>query len=467
MTGQLGSRRRFLKSTTLVAAATIVPRHVLGGPGHVAPSDRVNVAVIGVGGRGRENTKELLALDDVRVVAVADPAERWDLSGFYYRGIAGRGPVCEVIDKHYQQRDAKFSCRQFVDYREMIAEHAGDFDAVLCATPDHLHAHVSLTAMRAGKHVYCEKPLTHNIAEARLVAKLAAETGLATQMGNQGHSTDDIRLTCELVRAGVIGAVKEVHAWVPATRWNPTLTKAPTQPQPIPQGLDWDLWCGPRTPVDYNAAYAPVAWRDFWKFGCGAMGDFGCHDLDSAVWALELGLPERIEMYPAGGSDPAMIPFGEVGYFDFAAQSDRPPVRITWYSGGLKPPRPDELPEGKQLPARGVLFVGDKGVITCEGAGGKPSVYPLELAESIKTPEPTILRSQGHHRDWIDAIKGGPAASSEFGYAAKLTEITLLGLVALRMGQPIRWDAPAMKASGLESADAIIHGEYRDGWKLS
>ncbi len=460
------SRRQFLKTSSLVAAATIVPRHVLGGPGHVAPSDRVNVAVVGVGGRGFQNTKELLKLDDVRVVAIADPAEQWDLSGFYYRGVAGRLPVSEAVEKHFQAKDAKFKCKQFVDYREMIAEQASEFDAVLCATPDHLHASVSLAALRAGKHVYCEKPLTHNIAEARLVARVAKESGLATQMGNQGHSTDDIRLTCELVRSHAIGEINAVHAWVPATRWNPTLKEAPIEPQPIPAGLNWDLWCGPRTPIPYHSAYAPVAWRDFWKFGCGAMGDFGCHDLDSAVWGLELGLPHTIEMRPAGGSDPAMIPFGEIGYFDFAREAGRSPVRITWYSGGLMPSRPNALPDGKQLPPRGVLFVGEKGVLVCGGAGGKPDIYPLELAESVTMPEPTIARSKGHHRDWIDAIKGGPAASSEFSYGAKLTEITLLGVLALRAKMPIQWDAATMSVRGNDQANEMVLGEYRAGWEL-
>ncbi len=461
------NRRKFIKSTSAVAAAMIVPRHVLGGPGYVAPSERVNVAVIGVGGRGFQNTKELMKLPDVRVVAVADPAERWDLSQFYYRGTAGRVPVADAIEQHYRQTDPNYTCQQHVDYREMIRDHGGDFDAVLCATPDHLHAHVSLTAMRAGKHVYCEKPLTHNIAEARLVAKVAKETGLATQMGNQGHSTDDIRLTCEIVRAGLIGNIQEVHAWVPATRWNRTVDKVPVEPQPMPAGLNWDLWCGPRTPVGFHEVYAPVTWRDFWQFGCGAMGDFGCHDLDSAVWGLELGLPERIEMFPAGGNDPAMIPFGEIGYFDFAAASGRGPVRITWYSGGLLPPRPDELPEQQSLPSRGVMFVGEKGILVCGGAGGKPDIYPLVLRESISLPEPTIARSKGHHRDWIDAIKGGPPASSEFGYASKLTEITMLGVLALRAREAIHWDADAMQVKGSDRANQLVHGEYRDGWTVA
>ncbi|MFK8110618.1 MAG: Gfo/Idh/MocA family protein [Rubripirellula sp.] len=468
----LRPRREFLKAATAVTVATIVPRHVLGGPNHVAPSDRVNVALVGAGGRGLQNAKELLKLDDVRVTVVADPAAHWDLKDYYYRGVAGREPTCDVIEKHSRKSDPKFKVRQVTDYRKLLADDAADIDAVLCATPDHLHAHVSLAAMRAGKHVYCEKPLTHNIAEARLVSSVARETGVATQLGNQGHSTDTMRLTVELVKAGAIGTVREVHAWVPATRWNPTLKSPPTDAQPIPAGLNWDLWCGPREPVGFHAAYAPVSWRDFWQFGCGAMGDFGCHDLDAAVWALDLEMPERVEMRAAGSTDPGMSPFGEVGYFDFAARGEQPPVRITWYSGGLRPPTPDQLNEGnsgkpQRLPARGTMFIGDKGVMVCGGAGGRPDLYPQGLRDSVPTPDETIARSNGHHRDWIDAIKGGPAASSEFQYGAKLTEITLLGLLALQTGKIIHWDAETMKATGAGEADKIIHGTYRDGWKLT
>jgi predicted dehydrogenase len=461
------SRRDVLKVGSAIAAATIVPRHVLGGPKHIAPSDRVNVALVGSGGRGLQNARELLKLNDVRISVVADPAEKWDLSNYYYRGVAGRLPTCDLIEKHYADNEPKFKCQQFEDYRKMLDVASSDVDAVLCATPDHLHALVSLAAMRAGKHVYCEKPLTHNIAEARLVAKVARESGVATQLGNQGHSKDTIRLTCELIRSGAIGDVHDVHAWVRTTRWNPTLQKPPSDARPVPKGLNWDLWCGPRKPPGFHEAYAPVSWRDFWQFGCGAMGDFGCHDLDSSVWALELDLPERIEMTPAGSSDPGMAPYGEIGYFDFAGKAGKPPVRISWYSGGLKPATPSELPDNVALPSRGVLFEGSKGVMVCGGAGGQPDIYPLELRQSIETPEPTIPRSAGHHRDWIDAIKGGPAASSEFQYGAKLTEITLLGLVAMRTGKVIHWDAPAMKAKGVAQADSIIHGEYRDGWGLN
>ncbi|QDT06486.1 Glucose--fructose oxidoreductase precursor [Rubripirellula lacrimiformis] len=463
---QPSDRRTFLKSAAVVSAATIVPRHVLGGPGHIAPSDRVNVALIGAGGRGLQNARELMKLSDVRISTVIDPAERWDLKDFYYRGVSGRLPVCSEIEKHYQRTDANFRCQGHVDFRRAIEDLPNEFDAVLCATPDHLHASVSLRSLAAGKHVYCEKPLTHNIAEARLIAKVAEDSGLATQMGNQGHSTEGIRQTCEWLRSGVLGELKSIHSWVPATRWNPGLTAPPTQSQPVPKGLDWDLWCGPRQPIDFNSAYAPVSWRDFWQFGLGAMGDFGCHDLDSAVWGLELGMPTRVEMFPAGQTHSAMIPFGEVGYFDFAATKHTGPIRLQWYSGGPRPAHPDAMPDNVQLPRRGVLFVGEKGVMVCGGAGGAPTLYPLELQESSTPPQPTIKRSAGHHRDWIDAIKGGDPASSEFGYGAKLTEVTLLGVLALRTASVIDWNQAEMKATGVASADPIIHGDYRDGWKL-
>ncbi len=464
-------RRAFLRTGTTIAAATIVAPHVLGGRRHVAPSDRVHVALVGAGGRGLQNARELMKLADVRVSVVADPAETWDLSKYYYKGVAGRLPACEIIEKYYRQREPAFKVKQYRDYRELLSGDEDGIDAVLCATPDHLHAHVSVTAMRAGKHVYCEKPLTHNIAEARLVAQVARETGVATQMGNQGHSRDTIRETVEWVRSGAIGPIREVHAWVPATRWNPTLTAPPADAQPVPRGLDWDLWCGPRTPVPFHEAYAPVSWRDFWKFGCGAMGDFGCHDLDSAVWALELDLPERVEMYPAGRSARGMAPYGEIGYFDFAARGSRPAVRIHWYSGGLKPAEPAALNEGlsqptHRLPSRGVLFVGEKGVMVCGGAGGPADIYPLSLRKSLQAPDRSIPRSKGHHREWIDAIKGGSPPGSEFQYGAKLTEITLLGVLSLQTGRIIDWDAQALKARGLPAADSVIQGQYRDGWKV-
>ncbi len=460
------SRRTFLRTAGLGAAAfTIVPRHVLGGPGFVAPSDQVNVGAVGVGGRGKENVEELLQLADVRVTAIADPAEHWDLSAFYYRGTAGRGPVREMIEKHYRRQTPNYKVAEYLDFREML-EKEPTLDAVLCATPDHLHAYVSLLAMRAGKHVYCEKPLTHNIWEAREVARVARETGVATQMGNQLHSTVGIRETVEYLRAGAIGPVRQVHAWVPATRWINSLTGVPKGSSPVPQGLDWDLWLGPRAARPFHETYVPVTWRDYWDFGLGALGDFGCHDMDSTVWAFDLAPPTSVEVRPAGYSNADITPYGEIGYYQFAAQGDQPAIDLTWYSGGLRPERPALLPADAEMPRRGVLFEGEKGIILC-GGNQAPNIYPLRLRESFTPPAPSIPRSKGHHRDWIDAVKGGPAASSHFDYAARLTEITLLGVLSLRLGGArLEWDAKNMRVKGMPEADKYIREEVRKGWEM-
>ena len=297
------TRRRFLR-TSVAAAATIqmLPRALLGGPKFVPPSEKVNVAVVGVGGRGLQNLRELLALADVQVIAVADPARTFSLEGFYYKGTGGRDPAQAAVEKHYAPKTPNFRCAAYEDFRVLLEQERA-VDAVLCATPDHLHAVVSLRALRAGKHVYCEKPLTHNIHEAREVARVARETGLATQTGNQGHSTVGIRETVEAIQAGVIGPVREVHAWVGTKRWNPALTTRPEGSPAVPEGLNWDLWLGPRSPRGYHPAYHPVAWRDFWDFGGSSIGDFASHDLDAATWALDLPLPTRVEAHAAGPMD--------------------------------------------------------------------------------------------------------------------------------------------------------------------
>lgn len=459
------TRRDLLKASAATAAFHIVPRHVLGGPGYTPPSEMVTVGLVGAGGRGFRNVKELLKLDNVRIDAVCDPAEHWDLKDFYYKGVAGRLPVTSAIEKHYSNAKHQHKCNQFEDFRKLLDSPSAP-DAILCATPDHMHATISLAAMRAGKHVYCEKPLTHNVAEARLVSKVAKESGVATQMGNQGHSSDGIRETVEWIQSGVIGLVREVHAWVPATRWNPTLSGRPEKSMRTPKGLNWDLWLGPREPVPFHSAYAPVSWRDFWDYGLGAMGDFGCHDLDSAVWALGLPAPSKVEMFPAGKMNDEIIPFGEIGYFHFDGGEGRPAVDVTWYSGGPRPPKPDSMPADKQLPSRGVLFVGEKGEILCGGSGGKPQIVDPKLAADSTPPKPTIRRSNGHHRDWIDAIKSGPKASSNFEIGAHLTEITLLGVAALRLRKEIQYDAATMKITNTDG-DRIINGDYRKGWELT
>lgn len=460
------NRRAFLKAGGATAAAfTIVPSHVLGGPGKVAPSDTVNIALVGAGGQGRSNLNALYRLDDARVVAVADPAERWDLGSFYYKGDAGRAPVQAEIEKRYAEKSPGFRCAGYEDFREMLDKEKG-LDAILCATPDHLHAYVSITAMRAGKHVYCEKPLTHNVAEARLVAKVAAESKAATQMGNQLHATDGLRQTVSWLRGGVIGPVREVHAWVGTRRWNPSLVGKPTESVPVPAGLNWDLWLGPRETRPFHPAYAPVAWRDFWAFGNGALGDFGCHDMDSAVWALDLEHPTRIEASGAGPMDAEISPHGELVVYEFPARGDRPALNLHWYDGGLRPNLPGVLP-GVTLPAgRGALFIGDKGVIL-SATGRAPQLFDAEGPTQPTGRFDEVPRSKGHHREWLDAIKGGEPSGSHFGYGARLTEIALLGVAALRLGKPLIFDAANLAAKGAPEAQAIFHESYREGWKLS
>lgn len=461
------SRRQFLLRSAMVAGAfTIVPRHVLGGARHVPPSEMINIAMVGVGGQGRTNARALMQQADARIIAVADPIEQCDLDPFYYKGLGGRGPVKAEIEKHYSGKAPGFRCAAYEDFRVMLEKEPA-IDGILCATPDHLHAYVSVISMRAGKHVFCEKPLTHNIWEARAVARAAKETGVATQMGNIGHSTVGMRETCEWIWDGAIGEVAEAHAWVSANRWNKSLTGRPTDTPPVPPGVNWDLWIGPRAPRPYHPAYTPVTWRDFWDFGGGGLGDFGCHDLDAAMWALELGDPVSVEAHPAGQMNSEIAPHGEIVYFQFPARNGKPPVKITWYDGGLMPPRPAELDGDEKLPGRGVLFVGEKGLLFCGGAGGRPRLLPDSKMDAYKRPNPTLPRSKGHHRDWLDAIKGGPAASSHFEYGAKLTEVTLLGILSLRTGQRIEWDAAQLKATNAPDAAAIIREPCRQGWEIA
>lgn len=461
------TRRNFLKGAATVAALTIVPRHVLGGPKFVPPSEKVNVAIIGCGGQGRTNLRELLKLEDVQVIAVADPTESADYERFYYKGLAGRRPIKAEIEKHYGARKPGAKCADFEDFRTMLEKEPA-IDAVLIATPDHVHAPAAIRAMRAGKHVYCEKPLVHSVWECRMIAKVAKETGVATQMGNQGHSGDGIRQTVEWIRAGAIGPIREVHAWSDAGRWV-TGKGRPTETPPVPSGMNWDLWLGPRAARPYHPDYAPFNWRAWWAFGGGAFGDMACHNIDNAVWALDLDAPTSVEASAADGVDPERVPFCALYHYHFPAKGDRPAVRLTWSDGGLRSPIPEVVGPEEQLEGggNGTLFIGEKGVISCAGWGGAPRIFPMTLHESYQRPPASIPRSKGHHRDWINACKGGPAASSHFEYGARLTEIILLGNAALRTGKKLWWDAAAMKATNSSEADAFLKGDYRAGWEIA
>ena len=466
------SRRTFLRGAAGIAAFSIVPRHVLGGPGFVAPSERVAVAIIGAGGMGTSNAKSLLAEPEAQIVAVCDVAERTDLKAFWYRYEAGRKPVKALVEAHYGKASPNYRCADYEDFRVMLEKEKG-IDAILCATPDHLHAFVSTVAMRMGKHVYCEKPLGHSVWEVRQMARVAKETGVATQMGNQGHSGTGIRMTCEWIWDGAIGPIREVHVWSDAGRWD-WLRKSPGRPAetpPVPAGFNWDLWLGPREHRPYHPAYAPYAWRGWWAFGTGTIGDMACHNLDPAVWALNLERPLSVEATSTGVDDEAISIAGLYTY-QFGPRGDQPPVKVTWYDGGLRPSIPERLdPDDprQRLGERndGILFVGDKGYITCPGWSGTPRLLPLELHKAYKRPAPTLPRVKGHHADWLSACKGGPAASANFEYSARLTELVLLGNVALRTGKKLIWDAAEMRATNAPEADKFLKGTYRKGWELA
>ncbi len=468
------SRRQFIGSATIASAATVLPRHVLGGAQFAAPSDTVNVAVVGCGGQGRANARSLRGQKDAQIIAVADPREQADYSRFYYKGKAGRLPVKGEIEKHYKGKNTSYACADYLDFRKMLDKEK-DIDAVLCATPDHWHAFVTMTAIGHGKHVYCEKPLTHNIYEARTVAAAAEKAGVATQMGNQGRSSKTHRITCEWIWNGAIGTVGEVHAWSGAGGWAKGRGR-PKESPPVPDGFDWDLWLGPKPDRPYSPAYAPYNWRGWWAFGTGAVGDMSVHNFDPAFAALELDTrhPVSVECLKTDFVDAEVIGGNNHIVWTYAAEGDKPALAMHWYDGKLRPPRPAALPEGRKMGGggNGVIIVGDKGTIIGGGWSKSPRIIPEEKMQAYlrankgTTPPRTLRKSKGHHRDWLDACKGGQPARSNFGYGAKLTEFVLLGDVAVRAKKKIEWDGPGMTLKNCPDAQAFVKEEYRKGWDL-
>ena len=469
-TQPVGRRQFVARGAAAAAAITIVPRHVLGGQGTVAPSDKVNVAIIGVGGQGRTNFRALAQEDNCQVIAIADPCEEWDLSPYYYGGKGGRGPVREEIEKHYQAKTPNYSCAVYEDFRVMLEKEKA-IDAVLIATPDHLHAYICVLAMKAGKHVYCEKPLTHDIWEARLLARVGQQAKVATQMGNQGRSAEGHRQTAEWIADGAIGQVREVHAWGAAGGFARGRGR-PQDTPPVPDGFNWDLWLGPREYRPYHPAYAPFNWRGWWAFGGGGLADVGPHHLDPAFNALLLDRPSTVEAFAPGGVDEEVCSTGVLATWHFGKRGKMDPVSVHWYDGGLRPPTPPGLdPDDPRQrmgdPRDGIYFVGEKGIITSGGWSGMPRLLPLERNRKYDRPKPTLPRVEGHHADWLRACKGGAPASSDFSYATRLIEFLLLGNVALRARKQIKWDPVAMKATNAPDADKFIKGvPYRAGWEL-
>ena len=459
------SRRDFIGSVAAAAAFTIVPRHVLGGNGNTPPSEKVNIACIGTGGMGIIDMKEFLKQPDVQVVAICDVNASSDYSGFWYGGTAGREPALKIVESYYAEQKPAGTykgCNAYHDFRKML-EKQKDIDAVVVTTPDHSHAVISMMAIKMGKHVYCEKPLAHSIYEVRKLTEAAQQAKVATQMGNQGHSGEGVRLICEWIWDGAIGPVREVHAWSDVGGWAAGKTDRPKETPPVPSTLDWDLWLGPVPYRPYHPAYAPYNWRGWWDFGTGEIGDMACHVTDPAFWALKLGYPISVEASSTKVNSET-TPVASIVRYDFPARGDMPPVELTWYDGGLKPARPKELEEGRKL--GNLLIVGDKGKIMCGTNGNSPRLIPEAKMKAYKRPPKTIPRSIGHHQEWIKACKGGKPAGSNFDYSGPLTEVVLLGNIAIRTGKKSYWDGLNMKVTNVPEANKYVNPPYREGWTL-
>lgn len=447
-------RRQFIKGAALSAAAfTIVPRHVLGGKGFQAPSDTLNIAGVGIGSMGRSNLSKLTSEN---IVALCDIDE-----AYIAKAKIEDKPIREYFSK------AKF----YRDFRKMLEEQS-DIDAVVIATPDHTHAIIASAAMKMGKHVYVQKPLTYTVQEARELAKIAEETGVVTQMGNQGHSSDDARKINEWIWDGAIGDVREVHVWTNRPLW-PQGIPAPTEKVAIPDTLDWELFLGPAPYVPYHPAYHPWNWRGWADYGVGALGDMGAHLIDHPNWALKLGYPSTVHgVSSAWLKEPInakSYPLATIVTYEFPEREGMPPVTMTWYDGGLMPPRPDELAEGATLnPGGGVLMVGDKGKLMHGTYGSNPTLLPQSAMDSYKQPAPTLKRIEvSHEMNWANACKGEGEATSPFSYAAPLTETMLLGIVALRApGQKLMYDGSKMQFTNNPEMDQYLKREYRGNWGM-
>jgi predicted dehydrogenase len=462
------NRRQFLRGTSLTAASfMVVPGAVLGLNGATSPNEKLNLAGIGIGGQG---ASDLSQMESENIVA-----------------------LCDVDQKYAAGTFKKYSkAKPFTDYHKMLDE-MKEIDGVVIATPDHHHAFASISAIKHGKHVYCEKPLTHSVWEARQVAKAAREAKVATQMGNQGQASEGTRRLCEMVWAGVIGKVHEAHTWTDRPsqglfkEYWPQGVSRPKDTPPVPSTLDWDLWLGPAPERPYNPIYLPFVWRGWWDFGTGALGDIGCHAMDPVFRALKLGAPTAVQAASTRVNQET-FPLGSVITYEFPARSaepqsincfvhtlngaaaggiEMPPCKLTWHDGGLRPPRPDNLPDGKLMGDNGRLLIGDKGFILNDTAF--PDSCAKEAAELAKS----IPRSVGHHKEWIAACKGGQPAGSNFNWAGPLAESVLLGNVALRVQlredltlMKLHWDSANLKFTNLDDANKFVRRDYRAGWTL-
>lgn len=435
------SRRDFVGGAAAAMAFTIVPSHVLAQP----PSGKVNVAAIGSGGMGGGNTNAC-ARAGANIVALCDVD--WERAADTFK----RFP----------------KAKKYKDFRKML-DTEKSIDAVIVATPDHFHTVASMAAMRRGKHVYCQKPLTRLVSEARALTEAARKYKVVTQMGNQGHSGDGVRNICEWIWDGAIGEIREVHAWTNRPVW-PQGIDRPTEVHDIPDTLDWDLWIGPAPMRPYNRCYAPFAWRGWWDFGGGALADMACHVLDPVFWALKLKYPTSVEASCTEVNNET-FPLASIVHYEFPAREGLPPVKVHWYDGGLKPEKPEALGDmGIGQAASNVLFIGSKGVLRCGEYGDDPHLFPLSLMREYEKPPQTLERIRtGHEGNWLEACKTGGKATSNFDYAGPFTEMVVMGNLAIRpenVGKRLEWDGENMRVTNDQKANDYVRMHYRDGWSL-
>lgn len=447
-------RRKFLTDSMLLGSAfMIVPRHVLGGSGYTAPSDKLNMACVGIGGKGRVDV-EGVSSENIIALCDVDEARAKAISNY------------KKFDKNAY--DAFPKAKRYKDFREML-EKEKDIDAVTISTPDHTHAVITMAAMKMGKHVYTQKPLTRTIYESRMVTNIAQKMDIISQMGNQGHANEGPRILNELIWQGAIGKVTKVHCWTDRPIWPQGIEKRPTEKVRIPKTLDWDLWLGPAPYRGYNPDYVPFSWRGWWDFGCGALGDMGCHIMDYPFWALKLKSPLTIEAYSTPVYEETAPHASMITYVFESGLDDKSMVELVWYDGGLKPLMPEGLKSEAALwqKGSGVLFEGTDGKLVYGHHRPKPFLLKNEKEVKYEMPKEEIPRSIGHYGEWIDEIKGGVhKAMSNFDYAGPLNESVLLGNVALRTGQKISWDAYEMKITNNPEANIYLKDDLREGWRL-
>jgi predicted dehydrogenase len=429
------SRRQFLSNAAATTVAfTIVPRYVLGGPGHTAPSDKLNIAGIGVSGQGGS---DLRAVSSENIVALCDVDWRHAAGTF----------------KRYPK------AKKYRDFRRMLEKEDKNIDAVVVATPDNIHAVATMMAIKMGKHVYCEKPLAHDVFEVRKVTEAARKHNVMTQMGIQIHAGNTVKLVVEIIKSGMIGKVRRVDIWSNKNWGGGT---RPKETPAVPETLDWNLWLGPAPWRPYHPAYLPGNWRRWWDFGTGTLGDMGCHIIDPVFWALDLGYPVSVEAKP-GKFNKETYPQKTIVRWEFPARGDLPPATVTWYDGANSPPRPKEL-EGRWA-GQGGLYYGEKGTILAPHMGG-PRLIPESKMEDFKHPEQFLPRDVNRYQEWVRACKGGPKPLANFDYSGPLTETILLGNVAARAGKKMYWDGPKLKVTNAPEANEYLKRKYRQGWTL-